>query len=64
MPTSTEDKMNGAANTLKGKAKRIGGEITDNENLKTQGNSDKLKGAAQTLKGNAKDAIKGGMNKI
>jgi uncharacterized protein YjbJ (UPF0337 family) len=64
MPTSTEDKMNGAANTLKGKAKRIAGEINDDENLKDEGDMDKLKGAAQTLKGKAKDAIKRGMNKI
>ena len=64
MPTSTEDRMNGAANTLRGKAKRIGGEITGDENLKGEGNIDKLKGAAQTLKGKAKDAIKTGMNKI
>jgi uncharacterized protein YjbJ (UPF0337 family) len=64
MPTSTEDKMNGTANILKGKAKRIGGEITDNEDLKDEGEMDKLKGAAQTLKGKAKDAIKRGMNKI
>jgi uncharacterized protein YjbJ (UPF0337 family) len=64
MPTSTEDKMNGTANTLKGKAKRIAGEVTDNQNLKDQGDADKLKGAAQKLKGNAKDAIKRGLNKI
>jgi uncharacterized protein YjbJ (UPF0337 family) len=56
--------MNGAANTLKGKAKRIAGEITDNENLKDEGSLDKLKGSAQTLKGKTKDAIKSGMNKI
>ena len=41
MPTSTTDKMNGAANTAKGKAKRIGGEITDNEDLKAEGSMDK-----------------------
>jgi uncharacterized protein YjbJ (UPF0337 family) len=64
MPTSTQDRMNGAANTLKGKAKRIAGEITDNENLKDEGSLDKLKGSAQTLKGKTKDAIKSGMNKI
>jgi len=64
MPTSTEDEMDGAANTLKGKTKRIGGEITDDENLKGQGDMDKAKGAAQTLKGKTKDAINRGMNKI
>ena len=64
MPTSTEDKLNGAANTLKGKAKRIGGEITDDEDLKAEGDLDKLKGSAQTLKGKAKEAIKRGLNKI
>ena len=64
MSTSAEDKMKGAVNTLKGKAKRIGGEITDDENLKDEGNLDKLKGAAQTLEGNAKDAIKRGLDKI
>jgi len=64
MPTSTVDKMKGAANTMKGKAKRIGGELSDNENLKGEGDLDKVKGAAQTLKGKAKDAIKRGMNKV
>jgi uncharacterized protein YjbJ (UPF0337 family) len=64
MPTSTQDKMNGTVNRLKGKAKRIGGELTDDQDLKNQGDMDKLKGAAQTLKGKAKDAIKKGLNKV
>ena len=64
MPTSTEDKMNGAANKLKGKTKRIAGELTDDQDLKNEGSMDKLKGAAQTLKGNVKDAINRGMKKI
>jgi uncharacterized protein YjbJ (UPF0337 family) len=56
--------MNGAANTLKGKAKRVGDEISGDQNLKNEGDMDKMKGAAQTLKGKTKDAIKDGMNKI
>ena len=56
--------MNGTGNVIKGKAKKIVGEITDNPNLKGEGEVDKLKGKAQQAKANVKDAVKRGLDKI
>jgi len=64
MPTSDEDRLKGQGNILKGKAKRIVGEITDDEDTKSEGEVDKLKGKLQTAKADVKDAIKRGLNKV
>ena len=64
MATSDTDRMNGTGNVIKGKAKKIVGEITDNPNLKGEGEVDKLKGKAQQAKANVKDAVKRGLDKI
>lgn len=64
MATSNEDRLKGTGNVIKGKAKAIVGEVTDDADLKSEGAVDKLKGKAQQLKADVKDAVTRGLNKI
>ena len=57
MSSSNTDRMKGAGNELKGKAKRIVGEVANDEQLKAEGSADKLKGKAQKAVADAKDAV-------
>ena len=57
MSSGNQDRLRGAGNELKGKAKRIAGEVADDEQLKGEGTVDKLKGKAQKALGDAKDAV-------
>lgn len=52
-----QDQANGAWDTLKGKAKRIWGELTDDDMLKAEGSADKLYGLIQERFGDTKEAI-------
>jgi uncharacterized protein YjbJ (UPF0337 family) len=53
-----QDQANGAWRTLKGKAKRIWGELTDDDFLKAEGSIDRLFGTIQRRFGATKEQIK------
>lgn len=52
------DQTEGAFEQLKGKAKRIWGELTDDDFKKADGSADKLYGAIQQKFGDTKELIK------
>ncbi len=52
-----QDKVNGTWDTIKGKAKRIWGELTDDDFLKAEGSVDKLYGTIQKRFGATKEEI-------
>lgn len=52
-----QDQIAGKFDVLKGKAKRIWGELTDDDFSKAEGSVDKLYGIIQQRFGDAKDAI-------
>lgn len=52
-----QDQINGKWDEIKGKAKRIWGELTDDDISKAEGSVDKLYGIIQQRFGDAKDAI-------
>lgn len=53
-----KDQANGAWDSLKGKAKRIWGELTDDDILKAEGSADKLYGTIQRRFGDTKEQVK------
>lgn len=53
-----QDQANGAWDVVKGKAKRIWGELTDDDFLKSEGSVDKLYGRIQERFGDTKEAIR------
>jgi uncharacterized protein YjbJ (UPF0337 family) len=53
-----QDQVKGTWNTLKGKAKRLWGELTDDDFLKAEGSVDKLFGIIQKRFGDTKEQIK------
>jgi uncharacterized protein YjbJ (UPF0337 family) len=53
-----KDQANGAWKTFKGKAKRIWGELTDDDFLKAEGSIDRLFGTIQQRFGDTKEQIK------
>ncbi len=55
--SGTGDKIEGAWDTAKGKAKKIVGEITNDDSKKTEGSLDKLKGSLKDTKGDIKNKI-------
>jgi uncharacterized protein YjbJ (UPF0337 family) len=55
--TMNTDQVAGKWDVLKGKAKRIWGELTDDDFTKAEGSADKLYGVIQQRFGDAKDAI-------
>jgi uncharacterized protein YjbJ (UPF0337 family) len=52
-----QDQVAGKWDVLKGKAKRIWGELTDDDFRKAEGSADKLYGIIQQRFGDAKEAI-------
>ncbi|MEZ4381082.1 MAG: CsbD family protein [Nannocystaceae bacterium] len=52
------DQIQGNFNQIKGKAKRIWGELTDDDCTRAEGSADKLYGIIQERFGDSKEAIK------
>ena len=59
-----QDQSNGAWDNIKGKAKRIWGELTDDDFLKAEGSVDKLFGTIQQRFGDTKEQIKAKIDKL
>jgi uncharacterized protein YjbJ (UPF0337 family) len=53
-----KDQVEGSWEQMKGKAKRVWGELTDDDFIKADGSTDKLYGIIQQKFGDTKDAIK------
>jgi len=62
--TMNQDQMKGVLGQLKGRAKVIFGELTNNENIKADGSVDKLYGLLQQTFGDTKELIKKRIDKI
>jgi uncharacterized protein YjbJ (UPF0337 family) len=56
--SSSQDKGEGAADKLKGRAKEAAGAATGDETMKSEGRSDQTKGTAKEKKGKVKDLFK------
>ena len=52
-----KDRVEGAANTIKGKAKTAAGKVLGDEKLKNEGRADQVKGKIQNTVGGIKDKI-------
>jgi len=59
-----QDQAQGVWDQLKGKAKRIWGELSDDDFKKAEGNSDKLFGLIQQRFGDTKEMIKSKIDKL
>jgi uncharacterized protein YjbJ (UPF0337 family) len=58
------DQIKGSIDRLKGKAKVVLGELTNDENLKAEGSVDKLYGLIQKRFGDTKQVIKAKIDKV
>lgn len=58
------DQIGGQWEQLKGKAKRIWGELTDDDFLKAEGSADKLYGVIQERFGDSKETIKQKIDRV
>ena len=58
------DQIKGSLDRLKGKAKLVIGELTNDENLKAEGSVDKLYGFIQKRFGDAKEVVKAKIDKV
>ncbi len=59
-----QDQINGKWEQLKGKAKRVWGELTDDDFKKAEGSEDKLFGVIQQRFGDTKELIKQKLDKL
>lgn len=53
-----QDRIDGAAKNLGGKAKEFAGDVTGDEKLKAEGKADQVSGKVQNAVGGMKDAIR------
>lgn len=58
-----KDRIEGAAEQVKGSIKEAVGKITGNDKLEVEGKADKLAGKAQAKVGEAKDAVRDAVEK-
>ena len=58
------DQIKGSLDRLKGKAKLVLGELTNDDNLKAEGSVDKLYGLIQKRFGDAKEVVKAKIDKV
>ena len=59
-----KDQMQGTWNVIKGKAKRIWGELTDDDFMKAEGSVDKLVGVIEKRFGETKEQIKSKIDQL
>ena len=59
-----QDQVKGVLGQLKGRAKVIWGELTNNENVKADGSVDKLYGLVQQTFGDTKELLKKRLHNI
>ncbi len=59
-----QDQTKGQFEQLKGKAKRVWGELTDDDIMKSEGSADKLYGLIQEKFGDTKELIKEKLDKL
>lgn len=59
-----KDQVSGTWDSIKGKAKRVWGELTDDDLLKAEGSVDKLFGIIQKRFGDTKEQIKAKIDSI
>ena len=59
-----QDQAKGAWEQVKGKAKRVWGELTDDDFMKAEGSTDKLYGVIQQRFGDTKEAIKAKLDNL
>lgn len=53
-----KDRLRGAAEKMKGDAKKAAGDVTGDEKLKHEGRADTAKGKVESAVGGAKDAVR------
>ncbi|MFW5955642.1 MAG: CsbD family protein [Rhodothermales bacterium] len=58
MTDPKEDKAEGTADKMKGKAKEAGGALTDDKSMRAEGQKDQLKGEGKKKVGKAKEKLK------
>jgi uncharacterized protein YjbJ (UPF0337 family) len=58
------DQIKGSLDRLKGKAKLVLGELTNDEAMKAEGSVDKLYGLLQKRFGDAKEVVKSKIDKV
>lgn len=54
-----QDRIEGAAKNLGGKAKEFAGKMTGDEKLKAEGKADQIEGKVQNAVGGLKDTLRG-----
>lgn len=54
-----QDRIEGAAKNLGGKAKEFAGKVTGDEKLKAEGKADQIEGKVQNAVGGLKDTLRG-----
>jgi uncharacterized protein YjbJ (UPF0337 family) len=60
----SRDRVEGTFDDLKGRGKAAWGELTDDEELKTEGHADRAKGAAKKGFADAKEAVDAAVKKV
>jgi len=53
-----QDRVEGAAKTMGGKAKEAAGKVTGDEKLKAEGRADQVEGKVQNAVGGVKDSLR------
>ena len=59
-----KDRIEGAANQVKGSIKQAAGKVLGDTKLQAEGTADKLKGKVQNAVGGAKDAVRDAADRV